>query len=210
MIPAGLRKLLAFGSGLGIEISGPRGAETLDIAAVRVRPGGAKVLGTLRIENFPQHPAGVVGTDIASFAKKLGLGHVVATVLLPRQDVIIRTLSLPGVSDKDMSAAVGFQLDGLHPYAEEDVISSWSRLPDSSTVLVAIARRRRRALRNVLCGSRAQDRRIHLFGCGDSFRLAVVWRNAYIASAGCGRTGGRCGGIWRERLAAHVFFAGES
>ena len=141
MIPSGLRKWLAFGSGLGIEISGPRGAETLDIAAVRVRPGGAKVLGTLRIENFPQQAAGVVGTDIASFAKKLGLGHVVATVLLPRQDVIIRTLALPGVSDKDMEAAVGFQLDGLHPYAEEDVISSWSRLPDSSTVLVAIARR---------------------------------------------------------------------
>ena len=141
MIPSGLRKWLAFGSGLGIEISGQRGAESLDIAAVRVRPGGAKVLGTLRIENFPQQAAGVVGTDIASFAKKLGLAHVVATVLLPRQDVIIRTLALPGVSDKDMEAAVGFQLDGLHPYAEEDVISSWSRLPDSSTVLVAIARR---------------------------------------------------------------------
>jgi hypothetical protein len=141
MIPAGLRKLLAFGSGLGIEISGARGVESLDIAAVRVRPGGAKLLGTLCIEDFPHQPAGVVGTDIASFAKKLGLGHVVATVLLPRQDVIIRTLSLPGVSDKDMSAAVGFQLDGLHPYAEEDVVSGWSRLPDTSTVLVAIARR---------------------------------------------------------------------
>ncbi len=141
MIPAGLRKWLAFGSGLGIEISGPRGAESLDMAAVRVRPGGGTVLGTLRIANFPEHPAGVVGTDIAAFAKKHGLGHAVATVLLPRQDVIIRTLSLPGVSDKDMGPAVGFQLDGLHPYAEEDVISSWSRLPDSSTVLVAIARR---------------------------------------------------------------------
>jgi Tfp pilus assembly protein PilN len=141
MIPAGLRKILAFGSGLGIEIAGPRGGESLEIAAVRVRPGGAKVLGGLRVEDFPHQAAGVVGTDIAAFAKKLGLGHVVATVLLPRQDVIIRTLALPGVSDKDMAAAVGFQLDGLHPYAEEDVISSWSRLPDSSTVLVALARR---------------------------------------------------------------------
>ncbi len=141
MIPAGLRKMLAFGSGVGIEISGPRGSESLDIAAVRVRPGGAKVLGTLRVEDFPHQAAGVVGTDIASFAKKLGLGHIVATVLLPRQDVIIRTLSLPGVSDKDTGAAVGFQLDGLHPYAEEDVISSWSRLPGSSTGLVAVARR---------------------------------------------------------------------
>jgi hypothetical protein len=62
-------------------------------------------------------------------------------VLLPRQDVIVRALSLPGVSDKDMGAAVGYQLDGLHPYAEEDVVSSWARLPGTSTVLVGIARR---------------------------------------------------------------------
>ncbi len=66
---------------------------------------------------------------------------MVATVLVPREDVILRQVSVPGVSDKDLPAAVGFQMDGLHPYAEEDVVSSWARLPGTSTVLVAIARR---------------------------------------------------------------------
>jgi Tfp pilus assembly protein PilN len=65
----------------------------------------------------------------------------VATVLVPREDVILRQVSVPGVSDKDLPAAIGFQMDGLHPYADEDVVSSWARLPDTSTVLVAIARR---------------------------------------------------------------------
>ncbi len=141
MIPAGLKKWLAFGSGLGIEISGPHGSESLDVAAVTVRPGGIKVLGNFRVEDFPHQPAGVWGTDIAEFARKLGLSHKVVTVALPRQDVIVRTLALPGVSDKDLGAAVGFQLDNLHPYDEADVVSSWARLPGTGAVLVAIARR---------------------------------------------------------------------
>ncbi len=33
------------------------------------------------------------------------------------------------VIDKDLPAAVNFQMDGLHPYADEDVVSSWARLP---------------------------------------------------------------------------------
>jgi hypothetical protein len=32
-------------------------------------------------------------------------------------------------------------MDGLHPYPEDDVVFSWARLPETSTVLVAIARR---------------------------------------------------------------------
>jgi Tfp pilus assembly protein PilN len=146
MIPASLRKFLAFGSGVGIEIAGPRGAETLRIAAARVRPTGARVLGGFSIENAAQQPAAEWGKNYSAFVKKLGLSHVVATVIIPREDVILRQLSIPGVSDKDLPAAIGFQMEGLHPYAEDDVVSSWARLPDtttigSATVLVAIARR---------------------------------------------------------------------
>ena len=141
MIPAGLRKFLAFGSGVGIEITGPRGAETLRICAVRVRPNGARVLGSFSIENAAQQPAAEWGQIYSSFVKKLGLSHVVASVMVPREDVILRQVAVPGVSDKDLPAAIGFQMDGLHPYAEEDVVSSWARLPGTSTVLVAIARR---------------------------------------------------------------------
>jgi hypothetical protein len=141
MIPASIRKYLAFGSGVGIEITGSRGAETLRVAAVRVRPTGARVLGGFSIENAAQQPAAEWGQAYSGFVKKLGLNHSVATVLVPREDVILRQVSVPGVSDKDLPAAIGFQMDGLHPYAEEDVVSSWARLPGTSTVLVAISRR---------------------------------------------------------------------
>jgi hypothetical protein len=141
MIASDLKKWVAFGSGIGIQVAGPQGAESLEITAVRVRPTGARVVGRLVVEDFPHQAAGVWGTEYAAFVRKLDLRSVAATVLLPRQDLIVRQLNLPGVSDKDLSSAIDFQIDGLHPYAEDDVVSSWSRLPDTSTVLVAIARR---------------------------------------------------------------------
>jgi hypothetical protein len=141
MIPAALKKFAAFGSGVGIEIAGPRGSESLRITAVRVRPNGARVLGRLTIEDFPHQPAGVWGSEYAAFLRKLDLRHVPATVLAPRQDIILRQLALPGVSDKDLESAIRFQLDGLHPYPEDDVTSSWARLTGTQTVLIAIARR---------------------------------------------------------------------
>ena len=140
MIPASLRKLLAIGSGAGFEITGARGSESLRIAAVRVRPSGARVLGGFTIEDFQHQPAAAWGADYAAFLGKLGLRHVAATVVLPRHEVIVRQLALPGISGKDLAGAVRFQMDSLHPYSEEDVLSSWTRLQDSSTVLVAIVR----------------------------------------------------------------------
>lgn len=141
MIPAELKKWFAFGSGIGIEIAGPHGSETLRIVAVRVRPNGARIRDRLTIEDFPHQPAGVWGTEYAAFVRKLGLRHIAATVLLSRQDLIVRQLALPGVTNRDLDSAVQFQIDGLHPYSEEDVTWSWARLAGSSTVLVAIARR---------------------------------------------------------------------
>jgi Tfp pilus assembly protein PilN len=141
MIPNGLKKWLAFGRGAGIEIRGPQGAEALRVTAVRVRPGGATKLGELTIDDASHHAAGVWGTDYAAFLRQHGVSHAAATVLLPRRDVIVRQLALPGVSDKDLSAAIQFQLDGLHPYADEEAVSSWARLPGTSSVLIAITRR---------------------------------------------------------------------
>jgi hypothetical protein len=140
VIPAGFRKWVAIGSGAGIEIAGPRGSESLRICAVRVRPQGARVLGGFTVEDFQHQPAGTWGAEYAAFLGKLGIRHVSANVVLPRHDVIIRQLSMPGVSGSDLAGAIQFQLDGLHPYNEEDVVSSWTRLEHSSTVLVAIAR----------------------------------------------------------------------
>jgi hypothetical protein len=141
MIPAELKKWLAFGTGIGIQIAGPHGSETLHVVAVRVRPGGARLIDQLTIPDFPNQPAGVWGTEYGAFLRKHHLQQAVATVLLPRQDVIVRQLSMLGVSDRDLPAAVQYQIEGLHPYAEDDVVSSWARLERTSMVIVAIARR---------------------------------------------------------------------
>jgi Tfp pilus assembly protein PilN len=141
MIPQSLKRWTAFGSGLGIQIAGPHGSESLHIAAARLRPNGARVVDRLTITDFPHQAAGVWGTEVAAFVRKVDLRYVAATVMLPRQDVIVRQLSLPGVSDRDLGAAVQFQMDGMHPYSEDDVVSGWSRLPGTPNVLVAIARR---------------------------------------------------------------------
>ncbi len=147
MIPAALKKAAAFGTGVGIQITGPPGAESLHIAAVRVRPGGARLLDSLVIEDFRRQPAAEWGAAYAAFLRKRGLGHCSAVVLLPRADVILRPIPMPGVSNKDLDNAVRFQLDGLHPYGDDDIYASWARLPasgsrgESATVLVAVIRR---------------------------------------------------------------------
>src|SRR5580704_13368201 len=128
MIPAEIRKWFAFGRGIGVEIAGPHGSESLRITAVRVRPSGARVLDRLTVDDFPHQPAGVWGNDYANFVRKLDARYVAATVLLARKDVIVRQLNLPGVTDKDLGSAIQFQMDGLHPYPEDDVVSSWARL----------------------------------------------------------------------------------
>jgi len=131
-----LRKLLQFGSGIGIEI----GASHLEIVAARVRPNGVRVLGRLTVADFASRPAAEWGAEFARFLASLGLSHVSATVLLPRREVIVRHLSLPGVSGKDIEGAIRFQLDSLHPYGDEEVACGWSPLAYGA-VLVGITRR---------------------------------------------------------------------
>lgn len=131
-----LRKLLAFGSGVGIEI----GAADLEIVAARVRLSRIRVLGRLSIENFATRPAAEWGSEYSQFLKSLGIGHLSATVLLPRREVIVRQMTLSGVANKDMESAIRFQLDTLHPYGEEDVTWGWSLLGPGA-VMVGIVRR---------------------------------------------------------------------
>ncbi len=111
-----LRKWLAVGTGVGLEV----GARDLRVTVARVRPTGVRVLGAAVIEDFRGRPAAEWGAEYVAFLKRLGLQHLAATVLLPRREVIVRLLALPGVSTRDMGAAIGFQIDALHPYPEEE------------------------------------------------------------------------------------------
>jgi hypothetical protein len=140
-VAPGLKKWLAFGAGVGIEIVGAPGAESLRVAAVRVRPGGARAIASLAVDDVLQQGAGAWGQDYSRFLRKHGLSSLPATVILPRREVTVRLLTLPGVSDKDLASAVEFQLDGLHPYAESDAVCTWARVPGTPTVLVAVTRR---------------------------------------------------------------------
>ena len=132
-----IRKWVAFGTGVGIEIT----ATELYVSVVRVRPTGVRSLGKTVIANFRDRQAADWGTELLGFLRKLGCAHLAATVLLPRREVIVRTLNMPGVKDADLNAAIGFQMDSLHPYAEDDGVPSFDRLNGSANVLVGIARR---------------------------------------------------------------------
>ncbi len=52
MISPELRRWLAFGTGIGIEVAGA----DLHIVVAKVRPSGARVLGTLSIANLRKNP----------------------------------------------------------------------------------------------------------------------------------------------------------
>jgi len=130
------RRLLEFGSGVSIAI----GAADLESVVVRVRPTGVRVLGRLVIAGFDARPAAEWGGEYSRFLKSCGASHLSATVLLPRRDVVVRQLALPGVRPGDLEGAIRLQIDALHPYGDDDVVWGWSSLPYGN-VLVGIARR---------------------------------------------------------------------
>jgi Tfp pilus assembly protein PilN len=130
------RKWLSIGTGVGAEISGPN----LLVTAARVRPGGIDVLGVLTIERFEERPASEWTGEYTAFLKSCGGKHLSATIVLPRSEVIVREVALPGVKDDDVPAAIGYQLDSLHPYPEDDVVFDWARL-NGPVIAVGIARK---------------------------------------------------------------------
>jgi hypothetical protein len=131
------RKWLAFGTGIGIEI----GARDLRIVAARVRPNGIQLIGDLIVDSFAERPAAQWGAEYARFLRTIGASHIAAWALLPRSDVIVRHLALPGVSRRDLPAAIGYQIESLHPYSEEDAAYGWAPTETDGSVLAGITRR---------------------------------------------------------------------
>jgi hypothetical protein len=131
------KKWLAIGTGVGIEI----GRDDLSITVARVRPSGVQVLGEMSIPRFREQPATDWGADYAKFLKKLGVAHLAATALLPRDEMMVRQVALPGVSDKDLAAAIRFEIDSLNPYSEEEAVFDWARIGKTSSILVGFTRR---------------------------------------------------------------------
>jgi len=137
MSTPGVRKWLALGTGVGMEM----GREDLIVTVVRLRPSGVRVLGELTIPRFREQPAAEWGENYAAFLEKLGAKHLAATILLPRDEVTVRQVQLPGVSDKDLPSAIRFEIDSLNPYSEEDVAYDGVRIGKTASILIGITRR---------------------------------------------------------------------
>src|SRR5579884_352887 len=132
-----LRKYVAFGTGVGIRIV----RDELTVTVTRVRPTGVRVLGELTVTGFRNQPAAEWGAACNGFLRKLGASHLAASVLLPREEVVVRQLALPGVSDADLPGAIRFQIDSLHPWTEEEAVYDFARIGKSGSVLIAVTRR---------------------------------------------------------------------
>jgi Tfp pilus assembly protein PilN len=130
------RRAVLFGSSAGIRVEGAN----LRVVAARARPGGAKALASFVIHDFRTRPAAEWRTEYLREMKQRGVADLAATVLLPRDEVIVHVAHFPGVADKDMQAALSLELDTFHPYGEDDVRWAWTRLSTAGTVLLGIAR----------------------------------------------------------------------
>lgn len=124
------QRIAAAGSGFGIAVSGA----DLHAAIVRSRPGGATLVAETTVKAFRSRPAAEWGAELNQFLTAAGEGRMAATLLLPRSEVIVRTLLLPGVSDKDATSAIELQIDTLHPFGDEEVAWGWARAGRESVV----------------------------------------------------------------------------
>jgi Tfp pilus assembly protein PilN len=135
-----LRRMLVFGTGFGIAI----GARNLETAIVRSRASGPALLSAAAIPDFRTRPAADWGGELLRFLSDAHERHLTATVVLPREEVIVRTLKLPGVANKDIPGAIELQADTLHPYGDEEVAWAWVRATgagDRDTILVGLVRK---------------------------------------------------------------------
>jgi Tfp pilus assembly protein PilN len=135
-VPAWWRRAMQSGTGLAIAVE----RDALEVMLVRVRPSVVRVMAWKRFPAVQERPADTVGQEIRQFLTEFHCAHLAAHVLLPREDVMVRSLHLPGVPEKDLQSAVDLQLESLHPYAEQPVAFGVTRIPASPAVLVGLCR----------------------------------------------------------------------
>ena len=131
------RKWLAIGTGIGIEI-GSRGSH-----GHRGSPASHWRESAGRAHHSPLSGAARrrMGRDLCRLSAEAGRRPSGGHHLLPREEVTVRQISLPGVIDKDLASAVRFEIDSLNPYSEEEVAYDWARIGKTSSVLIGITRR---------------------------------------------------------------------
>jgi len=120
-----------FGTGFGIAIANG----DLEALIVRSRPSGSTLLASATIRSFATRPAAEWGAELLKFLASAGEPYLAATLVLPREEVIVRTVRLAGVAEKDAASAIELQLDTLHPWDEEPIEWSWWRVSPMDVVV---------------------------------------------------------------------------
>lgn len=119
-----IRGIHRWAPGCGIAVRG----DDLVAVVVRLRAQGPVVLGRTRIPRFRQRPPLEWGLEHGAFLRNLGLEHLAATLCIPRDETVFRSLSLPSMSRRELGSAVGWQLDDLHPYGSKPILHAWAPL----------------------------------------------------------------------------------
>ncbi len=126
-----LRTLNVFGTGFGLAIANG----SLEVVIARSRPSSSSLIATTAISNFASRPASDWGSELSRFLTSAGEPHLAATLVLPREEVIVRAVKLPGVTDKDTAAALELQLDTLHPWDEQPIEWAWWRVSPNEAMV---------------------------------------------------------------------------
>jgi len=135
------RRALVFGTAVSVEL----GETDFHAIVVRARPAGASVISKLTISDYRTRPPKEWGSEYHKWLREQGERNLSALVVLPRRESIVRVVALPGVVKKDIPAAIGYQVDALHPYGDEEVAFGWSPLSTGKSlagnVLLGMIRR---------------------------------------------------------------------
>jgi hypothetical protein len=126
-----IRRMRIFGTGFGIAIAGGN----LEAVIVRSRPSASVLVASTVITGFSSRPAAEWGSELLRFLAGAGEPQLAATVVLPREEVIVRTVRLAGVAEKDIASAIELQLDTIHPWEDEPVEWAWWRVTPADVVV---------------------------------------------------------------------------
>ena len=117
--------MMYFGTSIGIAVRG----EDLEAVCVRGRWNKVAVTGFLRIENYRSRPVEEVAEQYRRFRKANHAMTASAIVALPRESGLLRVLELPAEIGQNLAAAIGYQVDTLHPFEEGGVYFDYALLP---------------------------------------------------------------------------------
>lgn len=118
-----LGRVLAGSTGCGVAV---RGTDLVAVA-VRVERSGVAVIGRLRIPGFAERPPEEWGLEYEEFLRERGIKKKNASLCMPREDFVLRTLDLPPMPARELDSSVAWQVPDLHPFGDDPVLHDWVR-----------------------------------------------------------------------------------